>query len=234
MTSIIQTPPLGAARISTFGYDGVGQITSVVTPDGIILTYSYDAAHDLRSIIDNLGNKIEYAYDLKGNRIREDTRDPDGTLVRTIQTTYDLRDRSQSVNVAGSITQTLRDAVGNLVAETDPNLNSVASHSYDALNRLTHTLDALAQPTAYQYDERDNLREVTAPNGAVTAYEYDDLGNLIKESSPDRGVIVYTHDAAGNVITITDARSITAAYTYDALSRVISIDYPGTEHDQFF
>ncbi|MDA9983221.1 DUF6531 domain-containing protein, partial [Gammaproteobacteria bacterium] len=232
LTSIVQTPPVGAARITAFGYDGVGQITSVVTPDEIILTYSYDAAHDLRSITDNLGNKIEYAYDLKGNRIQEDTRDPDGTLVRTIQTTYDLRDRSQSVNAAGSITQTLWDAVGNLLVETDPNLNPGTFHSYDALNRLTRTLDALAYPTAYQYDERDNLKAVTAPNGAVTAYEYDDLGNLLKETSPDRGVTTYTHDASGNVVTITDARNNTATYVYDALNRAINIDYPGTEHDQ--
>ena len=62
--------------------------------------------------MDNLGNKLEYAYDLKGNRTREDTRDPDGTMVRSIQSTYDLRDRLQSIDAAGSITQTLRDAVG--------------------------------------------------------------------------------------------------------------------------
>ena len=234
LATTTQAPSVGTARITTFDYDGVGQIASVTTADGITLTYSYDAAHDLRSITDNLGNKIDYAYDLKGNRTREDTRDPDGTMVRTIQATYDLRNRIQSIDAAGSITQTLRDAVGNLVVETDPNINPGTSHSYDALNRLTHTLDALAQPTAYQYDEQDNLKKVTASNGAVTTYGYDDLGNLLKETSPDRGVTTYTHDAGGNVITITDARNNTATYAYDALNRVINIYYPGTEHDQIF
>ena len=233
MTRITQTASAGRARITTLGYDSEGQLKSLVTPDGITLSYTYDAAHNLRSVNDIMGNRVEYTYDPKGNRTREVVRDPDGQLVRSVQTAYDLRDHVQSIDTAGSITRNLRDAVGNLISETDPNLNPGTTHGYDSVGRLIRTLDALANPTAFQYDVRDNISEVTAPNGAVTSYEYDDLGNLLKETSPDRGEVSYTYDAAGNVIGITDARNIMVTYIYDALNRATNIDYPGTVHDQF-
>ena len=46
-----------------------------------------------------------------------------------------------AINAGGSLTQQLRDALGNLVKETDPNNQNATSpasttHNYDALNRL--------------------------------------------------------------------------------------------------
>jgi len=231
LTSITQTLLVGAPRTTTNTYDGVGQLMTVTRPDGMVLTYTYDAAHDLRTITDNLGNSIEYAYDLKGNRTQVQTKDPDSTLVRIVDTTYDIRNRVNTINAAGSLTQTIRDAVGNLVSQTDPNQNPSTTHSYDPLNRLTQTLDALGNPAGYQYDATNQLTQIQAPNGATTSYEYDDLDNRLKETSPDRGITNYTHDSAGNISTLTDARGITVVYTYDALNRVTLMDYPGTDED---
>jgi YD repeat-containing protein len=49
-------------------------------PDRAFLSYAYDAAHRLNDIQDSLGNTIHYTLDLMGNRMQEDTRDPQGTL----------------------------------------------------------------------------------------------------------------------------------------------------------
>ncbi len=231
---VTQTPPAGqdAIRTTSYTYYGVmDQVKTVTTPDFVTLTYTYDVAHDLRSITDNAGHTIEYAYDQTGNRTRADSKDPDGSLVRTVQTAYDLRNRVASINTAGSITQTIRDAVGNLVSEIDPNLNPHTAHNYDALDRLDDTLDALGYLTDYEYDVQDQLIRVQAPNNVTTTYRYDDLGNLLIEISPDRGTIVYTHDVMGNVRTIRDARNVAVTYSYDALNRVTSVDYPGTVED---
>ena len=227
------TPPAGqgSARLTQYSYDHIGQVTQAILPDGVTLDYTYDAAQYLRSITDNLGNKIEYGYDLKGNRTTEQTLDPAGTLVRSLETAYDIRNRVAQINAAGSLTQQLRDAVGNLVEVTDPNQSAAVTplttiHDYDALNRLLQTVDNLSGVTAYAYDVNDRLAQVTAPNNAATQFSYDDLGNLLSETSTDRGTLTYTHDAAGNVTTITDARAIPVAYTYDALNRVTAIAYP--------
>ena len=67
---------------TVFGYDPVGQMTSVNLPDGARLIYTYDAAHRLTAINDHKGNRIDYTLDAMGNRITEKTKDPGGDLSR--------------------------------------------------------------------------------------------------------------------------------------------------------
>jgi len=233
LTSVTRTPPAGqgAARTTSYTYDNVGQMTSATLPDGVTLTYTYDAAHYLRSITDNLGNRVEYHYDLKGNRDREDIKDSDGKLVRSIRTAHDLRNRVSQITDAGNTSIIDHDAVGNAVSETDPNNNPATTHQYDALDRLVKTTDALGGETRYEYDPAGHISKIISPINAETGYQYDDLGNLLQETSPDRGTIRYSHDAAGNTTAITDARGITATFSYDALNRVTAIDYPGADED---
>jgi RHS repeat-associated protein len=229
-TSVSETPAGGTARITTYTYDDAGLLERVESPNGTILTYDYDAAHNLLSITDNLGNAIEYGYDLNGNRTSEDTRDASSNLRKTIDLTYDARNRVESINSAGSITDLVFDALGNLTDETDPNSNDTG-HDHDPLNRLVQTVDALSGMTEYGYDKNDQLTSVEAPNGATTTYVYDDLGNLLALTSPDTGTTTYTYDAAGNRTGQTDANSVAVAYTYDALNRLTAIDYPGSNLD---
>lgn len=224
--SIVETPTSGPARTTTYTYDNLSQVLTVASPDGAVLTYSYDAAHYLRSITDNFGNKIEYSYDLAGNRTEDTTKDPGGAVSRTVTTTYDLRNRIDTINAAGSITDLLFDAVGNLTSETDPEL-AITQHNYDALGRLDDTIDALTGTADYDYDVNDQLTFVSAPNGAITTYEYDDLGNLLKEVSSDRGQLIYTYDEAGNRKTELDARGKLTSYDYDALNRLTLVTLNG-------
>ncbi len=107
--TVTQAPPVAAVRTTTYTYDATGQLLQTSLPDGMTLTYTYDVAHYLRSVTDNLGNKAEYTYDLKGRRTQELTKDPDGTLVRSLQTAYDVRDKIASINTGGSLTQQLHD-----------------------------------------------------------------------------------------------------------------------------
>ncbi len=234
VSSITVTPISGSPRTTTYTYDNVGQVTQVVMPDGLTITNTYDAARYLTAVEDNQGNRIEYAYDLKGNRIQTATKDSLGTLERILDTAYDHRDQVVQINAAGSITDMVKDAVGNTLSQTDPNSNPSTSNTYDPLDRLNQYIDSIGGQTSYGYDVQDQLTQVTTPNGATTTYVYDDLGNLLSEASPDRGTTTYTHDAAGNVLTTLDARGVTATYSYDALNRLTTIDYLGTDEDVTF
>ena len=151
-------------------------------------------------------------------------------LRKTIDYTYDVRDLLESIDAAGSITDLVFDALGNLTDEEDPNGNDTGN-DYDPLNRLVSTLDALSGVTDYAYDINDNLTSVEAPNGATTTYVYDDLGNLLSLTSPDTGTTTYTYDDADNRVSQTDANSVTVNYTYDELNRLTGIDYPGSSLD---
>ncbi len=91
-----------------------------------------------RTVTDNLGNKVSYGYDTRGNRTKEDVTDPSNTLVRTVETVHDIRNRVSRINAAGSITTLVHDALGNLTRATSPNQQGSATpasttHEYDAL-----------------------------------------------------------------------------------------------------
>ena len=81
------------AELTSYTYDGVGQLTKVTLPDGSYLQYTYDAAHRLTQINDSLSNKIVYTLDAMGNRIQENSYDPSNTLSRTRQQVFDSLNR---------------------------------------------------------------------------------------------------------------------------------------------
>lgn len=229
--SVTQTPSGGTARTTQYVYDDNGNVTEVTDPTGRKLTYTYDAAQYLRTVTDNLGNKISYSYDPRGNRTKEDVSDSSNTLVRTVETAHDIRNRITQINAAGSLTTLIHDAIGNLTQTTPPNQQGTptpksTTHEYDALNRLVKTIDTLGGNTTLAHTPIDAPASVTAPNAANTTYTHDDLGRRLTETSPDRGTTAYTHDPAGNVLTLTDARNITVTYTYDALNRMTKATYP--------
>jgi RHS repeat-associated protein len=221
MLTTTQTPTSGTARVTTNTYYPSGLLETVTTPDGLVVSYYYDTAHEVDYIEDNLGNRMDYDYDDRGNQTDEDVYDALGVLKRTADYGFDLKNRLDDINVGNTANSTslAYDSLGNLEAETDPEL-ALTQHSYDALNRLDFSTDAMSGAIDYDYDARDNLTLVTAANGAQTTYEYDDLGNLGKETSADRGTILYTHDEAGNLKTKTDARGKVTSYDYDSLYRL--------------
>lgn len=215
------------AETTTFGYDGVGQLTSVATWDGTVLRYQYDDAHRLTEIADNQGGVIQYTLDAMGNRIREDVFDSADRLVRSQQRIYDALVRLNSdIGAAGQTSAYRYDGNGNLTARVDP-LARTTTLGYDALNRLLTSTDPAGGVTRYGYDAKDRLASVRDPINLTTTYTYDGLGNLTQIASPDTGISTFVPDAQGNVVGSTDARGLATSYTYDALNRQILASHVG-------
>ncbi|MCK6410782.1 MAG: RHS repeat protein, partial [Thauera sp.] len=55
-------------ELTSYQYDGVGQLTQVTLPDNSRLNYTWDPAHRLTGISDSLGNQVIYTLDAMGNR----------------------------------------------------------------------------------------------------------------------------------------------------------------------
>jgi len=229
----------GQVRVTDYDYDPAGQIARITFPGGAGLAYSYNAAHLLIRVHDDAGNSIAYSYDARGNRSAALTRDPAGTLRRSLAMSYDARNRLQAMH-QGSWAGTHYDfdAGGRLVEETDP-AGNITRYGYDNLNRPTSIIDALngpGSPTVRTWDVNDNPLAVVSPNGAVTTYQHDDHGNVLREDSPDRGRTLYAYDAAGNMTCRAAAMAGTVSfdsceavpgrstYSYDALNRLTAID----------
>jgi YD repeat-containing protein len=71
-------------QANTFDYDATGQLTKATTAEGGSITYSYDAAHRLIGITDTFGNSITYTLDAMGNRLQEQTKDPNAVLAQQV------------------------------------------------------------------------------------------------------------------------------------------------------
>lgn len=219
---------------TTMGYDAVGDLTSVVEPDGVTTGYGYDAAHRLGAISDADHDTLVYTLDAVGNRTAENTYDSGGTLKRSLTRSFDARNQVQSQHDGeGDLTVFNYDANGNRSGQTDA-LGVMTRWNFDAENRLLSTVQnylgsdpATANTTtAYGYDTANHLVSVTDPDNLATGYQVDAMGRVTQLTSPDTGITASSYDAAGNRVSQTDARGVTSTYTYDALNRLTSISYP--------
>jgi len=215
-------------EITTYGYDGAGNLITVSLPGGATYTYTYDAAHRLTAIADNLGNRASYTLDAMGNRTLEQVFNAGSTLIQTHSRVFNALNRLyQDIGAVNQTTTFAYDADGNVLTVTDP-LSRQSSRGYDALNRLIGSTDPAGGVSNYGYDELDQLVQVTDPRTLTTRYTRDGLGNLDQQTSPDSGTSANTYDAAGNLLTHTDAKGQAGTYTYDALNRPTGITYSGT------
>jgi YD repeat-containing protein len=101
LTSRTVTPAGGVgSQVTSYAYDGVGQLKTVTQPDGEQVNYTYDNAHRLTGVTDSAGDSIGYTLDALGNRTAEQVRDPSGNLNRQITRVYDALNRLQAVTGA--------------------------------------------------------------------------------------------------------------------------------------
>ena len=241
LATLTETGSSGS-RVTKWTYLATGEAESITTafgsPDANTLTFGYDDARRLTKITDGLGNYIDYVLDTEGNRLEEKTFDSAGGLKKQLTQTFDIYNRLDTSSQANEARNLNFAPDGTLDVETDGN-NVVTGYSYDALKRLTQSVQDLGgtdpttanATTVYDYDVADRLTSVTDPINGNTTYAYDDLGNLISQTNPDTGTTAFQYDAAGNLIQKTDAKGQVFTYSYDALNRLTSLDAPGTDDD---
>lgn len=219
--------------VTTYAYDAAGQLTKTTQPDGSFTINTYDAAHRLTQVANQRGEKIVYTLDAAGNRIREETVNASGTVVRSRTNQYDQINRLiASSSPEGSLGSYQYDDNGNATRAANGEGEATAM-AYDGLNRRISSVDPLRAETLNSYDAQDNLTLVTDPLRHNTQYSYDGLDNRTTITSPDTGVTRNVFDAAGNVVSTTDAAGRLASSSFDALNRVTQQRYGGTTPSAF-
>src|SRR6185436_5434416 len=129
------------SEVTSYDYDGVGQVRTVTLPDGSFLSYDYDPARRLTGISDNQGNRIAYTLDAMGNRTAEQVYDPSNTLAQSRTRVFNTLNRLfQELGAQSQTTEYAYDEQGNVLSVKDP-LNKVTANQYDALNRLKQVTD---------------------------------------------------------------------------------------------
>ncbi len=217
---------LSTGAQTQYFYDSRGNLSYIILPEANRIDFTYNLANKLTEIRDSLGNKIQYQYDVEGNRSREETKDPAGTLKKYLDFTYDAYNNlKRIINPDTTYTEYTYDGRKNPTASKDPR-NNTTTYAYDALNRLTQMTQPLSTITSYGYDSQDNQASITDPKGNITQYYNDDFGRRNQTGSPDTGITDYLYDEAGNLIQRFDAKETVVNYTYDALNRLTAIQFP--------
>jgi RHS repeat-associated protein len=124
-----------------------------------------------------------------------------------------------------AVTYTTYDAVGNVLAVTEPDGNTTTD-VYDADNRKVKETNAAGDVTMWAYDGVGNIVAMTAPTTNVTNNTYDPDNRVINVTDGGGTVAGYTYDAEGHQLTRTDGNGNTTTTTYDVIYRVTQITDP--------
>jgi RHS repeat-associated protein len=151
---------------TTYGYDGIGQLTSVVLPTGRTITYEYDQDGNRVRVVDN---GVETLYSANGlNQY---------TSVGPATYTYDARGNIRTRTDAGGTTTYTFDTLDQLIEVDGPAGHFV--YEYDALgNRVAQTTNGV---------RREFLVDL-ANMGDLVA-EFDDQGQAISNFAYGFGLV---------------------------------------------
>ncbi|WP_349542337.1 RHS repeat-associated core domain-containing protein [Paraburkholderia acidicola] len=207
------------ALASTYGYDGTGNITSIVDPRGNVSGGS-PSSYTTR-----------FEYDGK-RRLKRIYTGPSSTPQTQSTITYDADDRPLTVfrlaaNSATQQTNARYTVNGQLSSIVDALGNNLA-YTYDQLRRVQSTANSAGRQMSYTYDPMSRVATITGgvatPGGLDSAITVN-LGNVLLETrtySPD-GMLASTQDAKSNVTTL----------GYDGFDRLQKRIYPDTKSEGY-
>jgi RHS repeat-associated protein len=220
---LTKTDPLGHQTF--FGYDAVGNRTSVTDANSHTTSYTYDAAGRVLTVTAPDGGVTNYSYDGNGNALtRTDANNHTATY------TYDAgNELTSKVSPLGQTWTYSYDANGNRTSIVDANGNATqtpgdgtTNYTYDHANRLKTISYSDSTPgVTYTYDANGNRAGMSDGSGNVS-YAYDGLN---RQTSVTRGTdsFAYSYDAAGNITSRTYPDGTVVSSSDDEDNRLISV-----------
>ena len=187
------------------------------------------------------GESIEYVIRPDGQVASSTQRG--ATTARTFTKTFSFdpatANESGWTDSVGRSMSFLRDAAGNVKETFDGTARTSAT--FDAMNRVVETKDALGNATTYRYDHpacgcsQDDL--VTAihtpdlPAGVDWVMAYDGQGRLSSVTDPHGFTESYEYTPTGELTKVKDRLLRDTTYSHDQLGRVLAmVDTLGRTH----
>lgn len=148
-------------KVTHFGYNGQGLLTTRIDANGNSLTYRYNANLQLLKLLNQNGETYDFAYDAQGRLIREIGFDGKQTVYR-----YNLAGDLIASESGKIKTEYERDEGGRLLEKR--------------VRRDTGS-GPVTEVTRYQYDVLGNLLWIRSKDSEIE-FGYDKAGNLVEET----------------------------------------------------
>lgn len=198
-----------------YAYNALGQVTSVIYPDGnqALYSYSYGVVSSVQiktgSTVSNVATGVTYS---PGDAQMTQWTSGNG-LVNTMS--YDTDGLLRGIAAPGvqslGITYDAANRVTGIVDGVDTDITQ--SLGYDAMSRLT-SVQSNADNETFQYDASGNR---TSQNNNGTAVSFVITPNANQVTNRTAGVVAnYGYDARGNLTTVSGA----PYFSYDAFNRM--------------
>ena len=239
--------------VSSFEYDGNGNVLFATDAENRKVSYVYDLADRLISVTEADTVVAEYGYDSVGNL----TSYKDGNGKITTYTYNQLGDMTSTTDPLGNVKEFSYNANAMLDTVTNPD-DSTVHYDYDVLDQMISksydededaqalwgydadgnriSMDDVAGTTNYEYDSVGKITAVNLANGQKITYTYDEYGNLAKLTYPDNTTVDYTYNELNQLTKIKDRQNKVTSYERDVNGYVVKVTRPNNtyttiEHD---
>ncbi len=250
---------VSGASADILSYDPMGRLAAEwqCTPltcgtGSFYLSYGYDYLGDLTSLHNGLGFTLGYTYNT-GGRLTGMTNSPadanhPGTLLSGLHYNAFGEETSGALGDSVSGHQTINESMGFnsrgfLSSKSSGSVYSLSSVNYAPNGKMlsaNENINGTSGTWTYTYDEFNRITTAIQNGGANLTWDYDRFGNRWHQnSSPqysftgngggnNNHIDGYQYDAAGNMINDTFH-----SYTYDAEGRMTAVDGGTTASYQY-
>jgi RHS repeat-associated protein len=213
---------------TTYTYDADNELVKVTEADGATRETEYDAAGQVVAQIDGNAHKTTYVR----NPLEEVTEVIDPLGHRTTKT-YDGDGNLASITDARGQTSSYEYDADNrpIKISYSDGVTAPVEYEYNDQGQRTKMLDA-SGTTTYTYDALGRLTESVDGHGERTAYEYDLDNHQVKLVYPNGRAVTRVFDGDGRLKSVTDWLGQTTSFSYDADSNLVATVYPASTDEQ--
>lgn len=230
--------------VSTYAYDGMGNLTSVTDPIGAVMSFEWDSAGRLTSVSHPDFGTRAFVYDNNGNVVQATD-----ALGQTIAYQYDGLNRPKTKMVKDGTGRTVRTATfahdgdsygGVAVRNGKGRLNGASTEgatyafswdAYGALAARRSILDGAPSPFQFLWSRgpRARMDSITFPDGTVVRNSYLGASAICSVSlAPSDGTTQVLasyadHTALMQPRAVTYLNGVRSSFTYDVVGRIASL-----------
>lgn len=192
-------------------YDGIGRLTSAITPEAGTVSYQYNSFDMMTQRTDARGVITSYSYDGL-NRLTQVSYNVGSTGVPSTSAVSYTYGTNQAQFNNGRVT-TMIDGTG------------TESYTYELLGRTTQTQKTIGgqtYTTSYAYNLAGELTSITYPSGRIVEQSVDAIGRLCEVAaqttgcgtSPSPYATGFAYNPASEVTGFNYGNGVIAAFTY--------------------
>ncbi len=245
LTGYLTSTTNSAGHVTSFLYDGYGQVTRTTLPDLTFAEQSTTARGDVSWATDARGIRTDFTYNARrertsatqGGRVTSTAYDNNRmpwrtTNARNFATTSTFSASEKPLTFTGpngAKVTTSYEARDLPYATTGP-LGEISSTTYDPLSRPQVSTDPLNRPVTQNYDADGMPTTTLAPLGRTSSMAYQigvGLPRVTTQTNPLSHTTLTEVDAAGQTRFVTNRRGQVFELRYDALGRVLKTIQPG-------